>query len=779
VLGNELQPDVLAEVCGSNPALTTELIAEGLQGGVLVRDTEGGRTLFAHDLFREAVYLRLAVPQRMALHQRIADALELRDARGGAVEPADLARHCAAAVPLGGAGRAIRWARSAAAVERARIGFTEAAAHLARARRAIEDSGDTSAGRSLIDLLIEEADARARAGDPPAARGLLDEAARRAAALGDAERLGQVALGVQRLGARFAMPRDAVVELLVAARTALHGTRTVLEARVTASLARELTHSVPEHRARAGPLSERALALAREQDDPATLAACLLARHDVLWTPGRAAERIALASEIVDLAKRTADPERHAEGLLLTATALLENGSPAFRASVTEYLTLTERLGQPRHDYLALTRRAALALIDGRLDEAEQLIDEASTLGERISEPDTTNVRTGQLLALERARGEPDRLRATAAAAIRCWAGVPSHAHAVAAGLLALTGEPDDLDAARRALDIVVAVDAWRNDRSYLWSLFVGGMTTAAVRLGDRALCAQLLTQLQPLTDTCGVGGSLVCFVGSNAHWAGMVAGALGHTENAHRLLNQALLVHRRLGARAWEAESHLELAALGADGHHAERVTALATELPLPGVLARLPAPNSARFPDVRRGPDAELWRDGELWRIRYKSASAHLRDSKGLADLHTLLARPGTDVHVLELAGAGHAEHDTGSLLDATARAAYRRRLSELDDDLATARADRDTGRVEQLDDERIALIDELRRATGLSGRPRSLGTSTTERARKTVTSRLREAIHRIEAVLPELGAHLDRSVITGARCRYQPTNPLSWRL
>jgi hypothetical protein len=148
-------------------------------------------------------------------------------------------------------------------------------------------------------------------------------------------------------------------------------------------------------------------------------------------------------------------------------------------------------------------------------------------------------------------------------------------------------------------------------------------------------------------------------------------------------------------------------------------------------------------------------------------------------LVDLHTLLTRPGTDVHVLELAGAGHAEHDTGTLLDATARAAYRRRLSELDRDLDTARADHDTGRAEQLKDERIAPIDELRRATGLSGRPRSLGTSTTERARKTVTSRLREAIHRIEAVLPELGAHLDRSVITGARCRYQPTIHLSWRL
>ena len=69
--------------------------------------------------------------------------------------------------------------------------------------------------------------------------------------------------GVQRLGARFAMPRDAVIERLDTARRALEGSNTVLEAQLTASLARELTHSIPEHRARAGPLSERALVVAR------------------------------------------------------------------------------------------------------------------------------------------------------------------------------------------------------------------------------------------------------------------------------------------------------------------------------------------------------------------------------------------------------------------------------------------------------------------------------------------------------------------------------------
>ncbi|HXT42761.1 MAG TPA: hypothetical protein VN748_01420 [Pseudonocardiaceae bacterium] len=84
---------------------------------------------------------------------------------------------------------------------------------------------------------------------------------------------------MQRLGARFAMPRDAVVEVLETARGGLHGSGTALEAQLTASLARELHHSAPAHRPRAWPLSEQALTLARTLRDPTALATCLLARH--------------------------------------------------------------------------------------------------------------------------------------------------------------------------------------------------------------------------------------------------------------------------------------------------------------------------------------------------------------------------------------------------------------------------------------------------------------------------------------------------------------------
>jgi hypothetical protein len=120
-----------------------------------------------------------------------------------------------------------------------------------------------------------------------------------------------------------------------------------------------------------------------------------------------------------------------------------------------------------------------------------------------------------------------------------------------------------------------------------------------------------------------------------------------------------------------------------------------------------------------------------------------------------------------------------DSGTLLDATARANYRRRIADLDEDLALARDDHDIGRVQHLDGQHTALSAELSHATGLAGRPRPLGTSTTERTRKAVTARLREAIHRVRTVLPELGAHLDRSIHTGTTCRYEPAEHLTCTL
>ncbi|KIF02923.1 hypothetical protein PL81_27195 [Streptomyces sp. RSD-27] len=67
--------------------------------------------------------------------------------------------------------------------------------------------------------------------------------------------------------------------------------------------------------------------------------------------------------------------------------------------------------------------------------------------------------------------------------------------------------------------------------------------------------------------------------------------------------------------------------------------------------------------------------------------------RDSKDMHHLARLLAAPGREFHVLDLAAADTADPDAaarraragdaGPLLDARAKQMYRRRLAEIDDD------------------------------------------------------------------------------------------------
>jgi len=736
VAGAALLPDVLSDVCSEPVAVVADRIDWARAAGVLVDGSDGDPVRFAHDLYRETIYATLPAARRLDLHDRVGQALQRRHERGGPVFPAELARHFAAAIGQSGPGPAVTWAYAAADADTARYAFAEAAGHLSRVRAAVADAGRGLIDADQIHLLTREADLRLRAGDALEARALLDTARQAAAATGDGDLLGAVALGLDRVGARFAMPRTDLIAVLEAARVALDGRGTPAEAQVTAALARQLQHSVPADRPRAGPHAKRAVAIARRLDDPATLASCLLAQHDTVWTPGTGVRRTEIAAEIAAAARRAGDPERHAQALLLSATAHLENGSAAFRAALAEYAYVTGELRQPRHDYLLRTRQAALALLEGDIEGGDRLSVEAAAIGEAVGDSDTGNVRMSQRLEIVRARADPDELRRTAAEAVHWWIGAPAHAHAVAAGFLARAG---DLVAARREVDTVLALDDWRADRSYLWSVFVGELTAAAIALGDRALCELLLNDLLPLADTCAVNGALVCFMGAHAHRVGLLQAALGDPAQAARSLCQALDVHQRLGARIWEDESRRALVGLG------------------------VPAPTSG----------ATMRRVGDLWQVGYQGQTAYLRDAKGLRDLAVLLSRPGTEVTAMELAAEGGASVvdrlAPEPVLDRAGLRAYRRRLADLDDELADAEAGADLARRQRASDERERLLAEVRHATRPGGAVRTLGPTAAERARKAVTARIRDAIRRIGAVLPALGTHLDRSVRTGHACRY----------
>ncbi len=241
--------------------------------------------------------------------------------------------------------------------------------------------------------------------------------------------------------------------------------------------------------------------------------------------------------------------------------------------------------------------------------------------------------------------------------------------------------------------------------------------------------------------------------------------------------------VHRHLALLADALGEH-EAAA----GHRAAAV-AEARAQGAAALAARIEA-EAAPVPSLQA--DHAFRRDGEVWTLAYRGREIRMRDSKGLRDLHALLARPGIAVAALDLATspassvpgapAGpdvlHPPSDTGEVIDAQARAAYRQRLRELDEAAAEADAAADIERSARIAAERDALVEALTGAYGLGGRVRRSG-SAAERARTAVTARIRDSIRRIGDAHPELGRHLARSVRTGTFCIYEPDQPVRWSL
>jgi predicted ATPase len=170
-----------------------------------------------------------------------------------------------------------------------------------------------------------------------------------------------------------------------------------------------------------------------------------------------------------------------------------------------------------------------------------------------------------------------------------------------------------------------------------------------------------------------------------------------------------------------------------------------------------------------------ARLVREGDVWAVTYAGRTVRVRDLKGVGDLAVLLHRGGEEVHCLELMGATDVG-DAGPVLDDQARRAYQARILDLQREVDEARDANDPARAERSELELDALVTELSRAFGLSGRSRGAGSSV-ERARAAVTFRIRAAIKRIAEQHEPLGTHLSHSVRTGTWCAYRPERAVRW--
>jgi hypothetical protein len=173
-----------------------------------------------------------------------------------------------------------------------------------------------------------------------------------------------------------------------------------------------------------------------------------------------------------------------------------------------------------------------------------------------------------------------------------------------------------------------------------------------------------------------------------------------------------------------------------------------------------------------------ATFRRDGSVWTLAFGGLSVQLSHQKGFLDLVQLMARPGSELHCLELADRPAETGGDVPLLDERARRELKSRVRELQQEIDDADAAHDTGRAERAREELDQLVEHLSGALGLGGRARPLG-SAAERARSAVTWRIRNSIKKIASAHSRLGRHLENSVRTGTFCVYEPETPTHWVL
>ena len=211
---------------------------------------------------------------------------------------------------------------------------------------------------------------------------------------------------------------------------------------------------------------------------------------------------------------------------------------------------------------------------------------------------------------------------------------------------------------------------------------------------------------------------------------------------------------------------------------------------------------------PGARAAQRGLFYKEGEFWTVGYDGRALRLKDSKGLGYLAHLLRYPSAEFHVLDLVGGIATQHDqgetdqearglprgdeglegagihvaslgdAGEMLDDQAKAAYRRRLSDLREELEEAKELGNVERAERAEREIDSLTRELSRAVGLGGRSRRAA-SASERARQTVTKTVRAVLDRVTESDATLGDILSRCIRTGTFCSYQPDPdfPIAW--
>jgi tetratricopeptide (TPR) repeat protein len=489
-------------------------------------------------------------------------------------------------------------------------------------------------------------------------------------------------------------------------------------------------------------------------------------------------ERIQINGEYGEIAAALGDvPQQFRSSQLMTIDASEIGDRAALDEAINSCSGLADRMGLPHYQWRALSARAMQAIIEGSFERACDLIDEAQKVAERIEDPVAKATLSLQRFALLVEWDSPraatlEQIEADLQAAYAAGMG---EAEFFVAPFLAIYKHVGDVAFAQQfvANKAIVERSFFGGDRYSLANL-----GQVALLAGDVDLTAKCYDALVEYHDSCATLGLLAnCWCGPVTYWLAKLARGLNRLEEAAAHADKALTIATRMGAQPYIARIHAIAADIARDADddvlaadHADKAASLMREL---GLRAVRMVPSSTSPPPVAEtSRDLSIQQNGDIWTVVYDGQTATVRDAKGLHMLAELIAKPNTEIHVLDLSGTSEAaqESDSGPLLDPRAREDYRRRITELQEELEEAESLADLGRADGLRSEIDFITRELSRAFGLGGRQRAAGDAA-ERARVNVRRRIKDAIGRVAEQAPEAGRYLENTIKTGKYCKYAP--------
>ena len=553
VIGREFRLDTLERLADLDADTVLERVEEAAVARVITEVTGTvGHYRFAHALIRETLYEGLIAARRARLHRRIGEVLEAEYAGREERHANELAHHFFQGI-AGGADpqTAIRYAVQAAERAVAMVAYEEGARLYELALQALE-LAPTPDAAERGGLLLALGEAQTRAGDGPGARDTFTRAAEAARRGGSHERLARAALGFAGPWGTAGMTDESVVRLLEEALAVVGDGDGALRARLLARLAVELVWTGARERRLA--LSADAVAMARRLGDARALAFALYGRHWALLGPDRLEERLAVASELVEIAEQAGEKETALHGRTQRIQNLVELGDiAAVDEELARQARLAGELRQPLYLWYAALIRAMRAGLEGHFADGERLAYEALLIGQRIRERDAMQLFGAQTFPLADAQGKFEQLEAGLGPLTMMVAenpAVPAWRGALAYIYCRLGREAE----ARAEFELLAANDFRDIAGNMEWLVCINTLGLVCAMLSDTRRAATLYALLLPYAHrNVSAGGALTCF-GSASRALGLLATTLGRFADAAAHFEAAIAMNARMGARPYVA---------------------------------------------------------------------------------------------------------------------------------------------------------------------------------------------------------------------------------